>query len=100
MKQLSILRIILPILLVGLFSGCIYSRIQIPLDTNFDNTELGTKEGRSTCRSLIYLFAWGNAGTRAAAENGNIKIIKHADRESTIILFGLYTQLTTVVHGD
>ncbi|MCK5850280.1 MAG: hypothetical protein KAH23_05140 [Kiritimatiellae bacterium] len=52
MKQLSILRIILSILLTSLFSGCIYSRIQIPLDTNFDNTELGTKEGRSRSLSL------------------------------------------------
>ena len=100
MKQLAIIRIIFTIFLVSLFSGCIYSRIQIPLDTNFDNTELGTKEGRSTCRSLGYLFAWGNAGVRAAAMDGDIKIIKHADRETMILFFCLYTQLTTIVHGE
>jgi len=83
-----------------LSSGCIYSRVRIPLDDNFDNTELGTKEGKSTCRSVLYLFAWGDAGTRAAAEDGDIKVIKHADRETMIILFGLYSQMSTIVHGD
>ena len=72
----------------------------MPLDDNFDNTELGAKEGRATCRSFLYLFAWGDAGTRAAAEDGDITIIKHADRETMIILFGLYTQMSTIVHGD
>ena len=87
--------------LILLFAqGCVYSRIRMPLDDNFDNTELGSKEGKSTCRSLCYLFAWGDAGTRAAAENGKITVIKHADRETKIILFGLYTEMSTIVHGD
>ena len=86
--------------LLVLCSGCIYSRVRMPLDDNFDNTELGTKEGTSTCRSLCYLFAWGDAGTRAAAEDGKITVIKYADRETMVILFGLYTQMSTVVYGD
>ena len=46
------------------------------------------------------MVAWGDAGTRAAAENGEIEVIKYADRGIFVILFGLYSNLTTVVYGD
>ena len=48
-------------------SGCAYMHVQMPLDTNFDNTQLGAKEGRSNAYSALWLFAWGDAGTKAAA---------------------------------
>jgi hypothetical protein len=81
-------------------SGCAYTKIQLPLDQNFDNTELGTKEGRSSAKTVLFLISWGNAGTKAAAQNGNLKVIKHADREIFISIFGLYTRITTVVYGE
>jgi hypothetical protein len=81
-------------------SGCLYSNIQRPMDTDFNNTELGSKEGRATNRSILWLFAWGDAGTRAAAENGDITVIKHADQEMLFVLFGLYFRVATVVYGD
>lgn len=83
-----------------LLSGCAYTRIQIPMDKDFDNTQLGIKQGEASSRTVLYLVSWGNAGTRQAAENGNIKVIKHADRKIFSVLFGLYTKLTTVVYGD
>jgi len=83
-----------------LLSGCVYTKVQRPHDKNYDKTELGTKEGRASLQSICWLVAWGDAGTRAAAENGNIKIIRHADVEYYTILLGLYTRLTTVVYGD
>ena len=87
--------------LVSFFtSGCLYSNIQRPLDTDFHTTDLGSKEGRSSNRSILWLFAWGDAGTKAAAENGDISVIKHADREIKFVLFGLYFRMTTVVYGD
>ncbi len=95
------LRNCLGALLVALcLQGCAYTHIQRPLDTDFDNTTLGDKIGRSHIQSVLWLFAWGDAGTKAAADNGGIKVIKHADTETTIILFGLYTKVTTVVYGD
>ena len=51
-------------------------------------------------KSLLWLVAWGDAGTKAAAENGNIKVIRHADSRFFSVLFGLYTEVTTVVYGD
>jgi hypothetical protein len=81
-------------------SGCLYSKIQRPMDKDFHNTELGSKEGRASNRSILWLFAWGDAGTQAAAENGDIVVIKHADQEMLFVLFGLYFRITTVVYGD
>ncbi len=83
-----------------LASGCLYSKVQRPLDRDFNTTELGTKEGRSTNHSILWLVAWGDAGTRAAADNGGISVIRHADQEFMVLLFGLYARYTTVVYGD
>lgn len=89
-------------LLVGtlLMPGCVYLKVQRPHDKNYDKTELGSKEGKSTLHSIAWLAAWGNAGTQTAAENGDIKVIRHADVEYFLVLLGLYTRLTTVVYGD
>jgi hypothetical protein len=83
-----------------LMTGCIYLNVQNPLDRNFNKTELGTKKGTSDFKSILWLFAWGDASTRAAAENGGIKVIKHADKKTFLLLGGLYFKRTTVVYGD
>lgn len=83
-----------------LFQGCAYSHIQGPLDTNFDNTVLGSKVGKSHTRSVLWLVAWGDGGTKAAAENGGITTITHADFEYYVYFFGVYTRVTTVVYGE
>ena len=44
--------------------------------------------------------AWGDAGTEAAARDGNIKVIKHLDVERNMWLFGLYARVTTIAYGD
>jgi len=88
------------ILMSALVSGCAYTNIQRPLGTEFNETELGTKIGRASSRSLLWLVAWGDAGTRAASENGKIKVIRHADYQIYSLLFGLYFEGTTIVYGD
>jgi len=85
---------------VAIASGCAYMHVQVPLDTNFDNTQLGSKEGRANSYSLLWLLAWGDGGTRAAATQGDIKVIRHADVEVESVLLGLYSRVTTVVYGD
>lgn len=86
---------------IGLFlSGCLYVNTTTPLDINLDETRLGEKTGESSLHSIMWLVAWGDAGTRAAAENGGITQVNHADRRTRIILFGLYARQTTVVYGD
>lgn len=94
------MRKLISVVAVVLLTGCAYTKIQIPMDKDFQNTELGSKEGSSSAQTVLYLVSWGNAGTKAAAENGDIKVIKHADRRIFSVLFGFYTRITTVVYGD
>ena len=100
MKRKKYIGIALLLMAALLSQGCAYSHIQGPLDTNFDNTVLGSKIGKSHTRSVLWLVAWGDGGTRAAAENGGITTITHADFEYYIYLFGIYTRVTTVVYGE
>jgi len=91
---------VLMCLVALLTSGCLYTNVQRPLDKDLQNTDLGSKEGRSSNRSVLWLFAWGDAGTKAAAENGDITVINHFDQEFMVVLFGLYSRYTMVVYGD
>lgn len=91
---------ILLLLVSTLVSGCVYANVQRPLGTEYNQTELGSKVGQASSYSLLWLFAWGDAGSRAAADNGHIKVIRHADIKVFSLLFGLYSEVTTVVYGD
>lgn len=81
-------------------SGCAYSNIRGPYDVNIENTDFGTKVGRSSNYSVLWLVAWGDGGYKAAADNGGIKVMKHADYQFTQYLFGLYARETTIVYGN
>jgi hypothetical protein len=83
-----------------LLSGCVYTNVQLPLSTEFNRTELGSKTGTSSSQSILWLVAWGDAGTKAAAQEGGITVIRHADRKVFCVLFGLYYKMTTVVYGE
>ena len=86
--------------LLILVNGCAYMHTQMPLSVEYHKTELGAKVGRASSYSVLWLVSWGDSGTKAAAEQGNIKIIDCADREVKVVLFGLYTRATTVIYGD
>ncbi len=92
--------LVLFFLLFG-FSGCAYVNIKTPYDKNLNRTTMGEKVGEASWQSWLMLFAWGDAGTAAAAKNGNISVINHMDRQTTTILWGiLYFKSTTIVYGD
>jgi len=80
--------------------GCIVTNVKIPQDTNLDQTQLGTKVGESSSQGVLWMVAWGDAGTQAAAEEGGITTVLHADQEIFSVLFGLYVRYTTVVYGN
>tara|TARA_R110002094_G_scaffold153245_7_gene140786 strand:+ start:1471 stop:1764 length:294 start_codon:yes stop_codon:yes gene_type:complete len=80
--------------------GCVLTNIQVPLDTDLQDTDLGDKTGESSYMSILGLVAWGNAGTQAAAADGNITTLKHADQQIFSILWGIYYRQTTVVYGN
>ena len=80
--------------------GCVYMHVQHPLGSDFNQTQLGAKEGRSNSYSVLWMVAWGDAGTKAAAAQGGIQTIRHADTEIKSVLLGCYVRVTTVVYGD
>jgi TRL (tRNA-associated locus)-like protein len=87
-------------LCLGLFTGCVYMDVKTPLDTDLNRTTLGTKVGVSEAYSVAWLVAWGDAGTAAAAKQGGITEIEHADQETFVILFGLFYRERTVLYGN
>jgi hypothetical protein len=74
--------------------------VQTPYDTNLDKTVLGQKQGKASMQSVLWLVAWGDASTAAAAKEGEMTTVNHMDREVLSVLFGLYTKTTTIVYGD
>lgn len=87
-------------LLFAALAGCAYVDTRGPYDRDLDNTELGNRVGRSHNYSLLWLFAWGDGSYAAAAQAGEISVMKHADVEVFSVLFGLYVRRTIVVYGD
>ncbi len=97
MKRASALVLLLACLLLP---GCLYSNITVPLDSDLDNTQMGNKVGSAEFQSVLGLFAWGDAGTQAAARDGGISTLRQADLKIFSILGFVYYRQTTVVYGD
>ena len=98
MKRKTLLGALTALAMLG--SGCAYMHVQMPLDTSFSNTRIGPKTGRASMHSVCWLVAWGDAGAKAAAEEGGLKVIQYADQEYLFVLFGLYSRATCVVYGE
>ena len=81
-----------------LCTACV--NITIPLDTDLDRTQLGPKVGRASIHTVLLLFAWGDGGTEAAARQGGITTITHADQQVFALGLIVYARRTTIVYGD
>ena len=93
-------RIVATLAAAFLVTGCLYTHIMTPLDRNVDKTVLGQKTGTATMHSVLWLFAWGDASSAAAAKQGGITTMNHMDQEFLNIVFGIYAESTTIVYGD
>jgi TRL-like protein family len=93
-------RLKLVLLAAPLLSGCLYTDIQTPLDLDLDRTRLGDKIGVSEWQSVLWAVAWGDGGTQAAAKQGGLTVINHADSETFVILGGLYWRERTILYGE
>lgn len=96
----GLLKLLAALLLASSLSGCIYSKAITPLDENVENTRIGTKTGRASVHIVAWMVAWGDAGVEAAARNGGLDVINHLDTERQIVLFGLYSRITTIAYGE
>lgn len=81
-------------------TGCLYLDTKVPLDTDVSVTKLGSKVGVSSMQSVLWLIAWGDASTAAAARNGDITTINHLDSRTVQYLFGVYSRVDTIAYGD
>jgi hypothetical protein len=79
--------------------GCLYASVTTPLDTDLHDTVLGDKVGEASNHGVLGLVAWGDGGTKAAAEAAGITTLTHADQRIYQILWGVYTKRTTIVYG-
>ena len=100
MAKKTIIALLLIPAVALLLSGCAYVNTKTPYDLDLNNTDLGTKVGVAEAQSVLWLVAWGDASYEAAARNGNITVLKHADQEIYQILLGVYTRWRVVVYGD
>ena len=98
MKIVNLIATVL--VLMFLVTGCLYTHVVTPYDRNLDKTVLGQKTGKSSMHSVLWLVAWGDAGSAAAAKQGGITTMNHMDKEFLNYVFGIYTETTTIVYGD
>lgn len=59
-----------------------------------------TKRGEASAIAVFGLISSGDAGIQAAMQNGGITQIHHVDYDTTLVLFGLFHKLTTIVYGE
>ena len=83
-----------------LLPGCLFSDVTTFLDTDQDRTAVADKVGESSSYSILWLVAWGDSGTQAAARNGGLTTIMNADTRVLNILWGAFLRQTTVVYGE
>lgn len=76
-------------------AGALYTDVKGPLHAG---ERVGQKEGRACARSLLGLFASGDASIQSAAEAGGISKIESVDHHSTwTVLAGSFC---TIVRGS
>lgn len=79
--------------------GIVYTEIQAPLDTDFNATPIPAKSGSAESMSILGLVATGDASAKAAANQGGIQKIEHADYYYFNVL-GVIQRYRTVVYGE
>jgi hypothetical protein len=79
--------------------GIIYSEFQAPLDIDFNATPVCSKSGQAESMSILGLIATGDASTKAAAANGGLNKIEHADYYYFNVL-GVVQRYRTIVYGE
>jgi hypothetical protein len=98
MRQIA--RLLALLILATTLSACVYSNAITPLDENVEQTRIGARTGRASVHIVAWMVAWGDAGVEAAAKEGGLTVINHLDVERRVVLFGLYSRITTIAYGD
>jgi PBP1b-binding outer membrane lipoprotein LpoB len=78
--------------------GMVYTEVKAPVAAG-DGAMSYSKTGVAKATSVLGLVATGDCSIKAAAANGNIRVIKYVDYDARNIL-GVYGEYTTTVYGD
>ncbi len=97
-----------PVLVATLLSGCatavspvngaLYTNVRAPMLVT-ESPDKPTKVGRATMRSILGVYAVGDASIEAAAKNAGITRIHHVDYQTQNIL-GVMADFTVIVYGN
>ena len=90
--------------------GMIYSRVKAPIVAGVSGKPVGPLVGRASANSIaippnpfgipaVALFTWGDMSKQAAATNGGITNVTHADYEMTLVLM-FFRRVTLVAYGQ
>lgn len=79
-------------------NGAFYSNVKAPVLVT-DNADKPTKIGRASARSIMGIYAVGDASIETAAKNAGITHIHHVDYQSESML-GLVADFTVIVYGN
>ena len=79
--------------------GLMFSQVKAPLDVDYDKTTLGPKEGKAEATCILGLFSFGDCSIQAAAKDGGITTINHADYQVENVL-GIFSKTTVIVYGE
>lgn len=80
-------------------TGMLFTQISAPIDTDMEETTLGSKQGKASTACVLGLVAFGDGSVYTAARDGNISRIDHVDYSFLNVLY-LFSMYTTIVYGE
>lgn len=86
-----------------MFSGCIYTHVTVPLDTNMSRTPSGISEAEGTVKHLALTgyvnFLWDSAAVGDIAREHGMETVYYSDLELLKIL-GIWNTYTVHIYGE
>jgi hypothetical protein len=79
--------------------GTLYTGVKLPNNMGDGKDVSYTKVGTAQAKSILSLFAMGDASLDAAIKNGGLKTVKYVDYHVDNIL-GVIGRYTTTAYGD
>ncbi|GBR76401.1 putative TRL super family protein [Candidatus Termititenax persephonae] len=97
-KNLLIMTIGLALLVSQSFAGLLFSNVTVPVIAT-GSTAVPDKTGLASSYSILGLITIGDAGVKAAVENGGITEVVYVDSNTVSLPFALFVIQTTQVAG-
>ena len=99
-------KILMPIMMVFMLTGCFYSSIKQPVNSTAIATTSALKQGTVSCGNIPILSIFYNNldcsdAVKEAMKDGGITKIHHVEKRERLILFGLFgAKIVVTVHGE